>query len=154
MDSWQEELWWKGGGANSSAMFQNPVLKGRQMQDVREIRKSLDEGQCSCCKQGFFSSALDDQGRCKVCAERDLKPGNLTQEFDKVKSPEQQRENLKAIVKEILRELKEEEKAEKQAQKFKPKKCKKCGEEFLPRAAAHTVCDDCQVLERQKRKSK
>ena len=133
--SWQEELWFKS--------------RGQKMQKISDL---LDEGKCSCCGSFFLKKALDEESRCTVCAKRGLTAGGFKEEFDKIKSPEQQREELKVLIKEILRELKEEEKEEKQAKAYKPKPCKKCKTVFTPRSAAHCVCDDCQEEERKNKK--
>jgi len=120
--------------------------------DNKRIGDLLDEGTCSCCGSYFLRRVLDEEGRCPICAGRNLKAGESKEEFDKIKSPEQQREALKSLVKEIIRELKEEEKEEKKAKMFKPKPCKKCGTVFTPRSPAHVVCQDCQDEERKNRK--
>jgi len=121
------------------------------MNDAK-ISDLLNEAKCSCCEQNFLKTALDEDGRCSVCAERGLTAGTFKEEFEKIKSPEQQREELKVLIKEILRELKDEEKEEKLAKAYKPKPCKKCKEVFTPRSPAHVICDDCQEAERKAKK--
>ena len=103
----------------------------------------FEEAPCSCCEAHFLKSALDEEGRCKICAERGLKPG-LVEEQEYIKSPEQQREELKILVKELLKEIQEEKEAEKKQKAFAPKPCKKCKKEFVPRSPAHVICDTCQ----------
>lgn len=124
------------------------------MQDVRNFRESLDEAKCSCCQQGFFKNVLDQEGRCKVCAERGLVAGSLKQEFEKIKSPEQDRDFVKKLVREIIAELEAEKKAVKEAQKFKQKKCKGCGDTFYPQSPGHTFCETCQEKKQKERDAK
>jgi len=109
----------------------------------------FDEGVCSVCDAGFLNEHLDEQGRCKLCASKGYAPGT-EQEQEYVKSAEQKRAELKELVKDLMKEIQEEKEAEKKQKAFAPKPCKKCGEEFQPRAAAHVICQSCQDEDRAK----
>jgi len=110
----------------------------------------LDEKQCTVCSNWFLTSAIDTEGRCTVCSERELIPG-ATKEQDQIKGPEQRRQELKSLVRELMLELQEEKRVEREQKKLKKRPCKKCGEEFMPRAPANTICIDCQNAERATR---
>lgn len=110
----------------------------------REVFK-FDEAVCSCCKAGFLKEHLDEQGRCKICASHGYTPG-LKEDVEYIKSPEKQRAELKALVKTLMKELQVEKEMSKKIKAFAPKKCKRCGKEFAPKAAAHVICDACQEV--------
>lgn len=106
--------------------------------DLRE-----KEGNCACCKATFYTKDLDEISRCPKCHAEDAIPGTR-QEQEYIMSEKQQRQKMKDIIKEVLREMKEEELQEKLDKAYAPKKCVKCGVEFIPRAPAQKVCDACQ----------
>lgn len=115
------------------------------------MAKPFEESQCVVCENWFLTTAVDGQGRCKHCAEHDCEPGTA-KEQESIKSDKKRRQDLKDLVRELMLELQEEKRIEKEQKKLKIRKCKKCDNEFIPRAPANTICASCQDKERAERK--
>ncbi len=101
------------------------------------------EKECSVCKANFFATDLDSLGRCHKCVSDGVMPGTK-EEQDFVINAKQQRENIKDMIREVLEEMKNEVKEQKLESAFAAKRCKICGDEFIPRAPAQQVCDNCK----------
>lgn len=116
----------------------------------------FDEKACVACESMFLTSALSEDGRCKRCVADNVFAGD-TEETEYIKSDKEAEERTRAIVREVLQsemgraairevidDMKEEETVAKNEKTFQPRKCKKCGAEFIPMAAANTKCQDCR----------
>jgi hypothetical protein len=113
----------------------------------------FEEAECPVCEAMFRKEVLadDEYGRCPICAVSGHTSKNKPeQEF--IKTDKMKREELKVLLKELLDEIKDEKRADDIEAAFKPKKCTRCGNEFLPRSPAMKVCDDCQVQARKEKK--
>jgi len=102
----------------------------------------LNDAPCSVCKAEFLKTDLDEVGRCKVCAERNLQPGFKTeQEF--VQKDTLSKDKIKEIIKEVLAELRaEESEADDLSEDGVTYKSKKC--EVWKRFCS--ACSCCQSL--------
>ncbi len=126
--------------------------------DIMEKKlMTLNDAPCSVCKAEFVKTALDEHGRCFVCAKQGLMPG-LKARQDFVQSEEMEVEKIKAIVIEVLAEIKKQEELDKKVEaevveeaegKFAPKECTMCHNMFVPRAPAQKVCDPCREAMRE-----
>ena len=103
----------------------------------------FDEKKCKVCESMFLSSAIGEDGRCKVCRDAGLVAG-MKDETEYIKSEKQNRDELKALVREVLEEIKEEDLIDKNAKIFEPRNCKKCGAEFIPMTANNKYCRECK----------
>jgi hypothetical protein len=102
----------------------------------------LNDAECLVCKASFIRDTLDEHGRCKKCAHDGVMPG-ITPAQDFVQKSEFTKDRIKQLIKEVLAEMKEDEIDDEDETAFKPKVCVKCGTEFVPRAPAQKICQNC-----------
>jgi len=103
----------------------------------------FEEAKCKACESMFLKTALTEDGRCKTCV-KDGRLAGSEEEVEYIKSEKQKIDELKALIKQVLQELKDEEIQDKNEKIFEPRKCKKCGAEFIPMAANNTICRECK----------
>ena len=103
----------------------------------------FDEVKCVACESMFLRSAICEDGRCKTCV-KDGRLEGMEEDQEYIKSEKQKKDELKALIKQVLEEIKEEEKVAENEQIFEPKKCKKCGAEFIPMSPNHKYCNECR----------
>lgn len=103
----------------------------------------LDECTCAACGNSFYKTAIGEDGRCSLCVKENRYSGD-TEEVDYIETNKNRKLELKVLIKEVLEEMKEEERVSKMEKMFEPRKCKKCGAEFIPMAPANLYCNDCK----------
>lgn len=109
------------------------------------LKMKFEESECKFCEANFPKDTLNEEGLCETCIKSGYKIGqSKTADKDIIQSDQKKKEELKRLIREVLVEIQEEKK-----RKIEPlavKKCKKCEQEFTPRAPAQAICDTCHGL--------